>query len=231
METITDVEAATDRLRATVASMDDADLVEPSLLPDWSRAHVLAHLALNAAAMTRVFGGLTRGDQLTVYDSVEARDSDIEEWAALPTAELRDRFTASLAGWEPAAEAVPVDQWKIAIERTPGGRATPADDLLLARRREVEIHHCDLGAGYSPDDWPADFGLALLEHVTPDRADGPGMLLVAADLGVEWRIGSGGDVPKVTGSVGRLAWWLVGRGDGKGLSCDAGPLPTIGAWR
>ncbi|MFG1700137.1 maleylpyruvate isomerase N-terminal domain-containing protein [Nonomuraea sp. NPDC049309] len=42
--------AATDRLLATAASLSDADLAAPSLLPGWTRGHVLAHVAQNAGS-------------------------------------------------------------------------------------------------------------------------------------------------------------------------------------
>ncbi|MEQ4717300.1 maleylpyruvate isomerase N-terminal domain-containing protein [Nonomuraea sp. B19D2] len=38
--------SATGQLPATAASLSDADLAAPSLLPGWTRGHVLAHLRL-----------------------------------------------------------------------------------------------------------------------------------------------------------------------------------------
>src|SRR3954451_15483752 len=45
------VEAASDRLLATVEGLTVAGFAEPSVLPDWTRAHVVAHLALNAEGL------------------------------------------------------------------------------------------------------------------------------------------------------------------------------------
>ncbi len=39
---------ATERLLATAARLTDEDLRAPSLLPGWTRGHVLAHVARNA---------------------------------------------------------------------------------------------------------------------------------------------------------------------------------------
>ena len=39
------------RLVRTVDGLSDEQLAAPSLLPGWTRAHVVAHLALNAEAL------------------------------------------------------------------------------------------------------------------------------------------------------------------------------------
>ena len=55
----------------------------------------------------------------------------------------------------------------------PGTRApSPAAQLLTRRLVEVELHHCDLGAGYGPDDWPAAFAdTELAEPMRSQRQD------------------------------------------------------------
>ena len=42
------IDAATGQLLETAARFTDAEVHEPSLLPNWSRGHVLTHLARNA---------------------------------------------------------------------------------------------------------------------------------------------------------------------------------------
>ena len=42
-EVIDDLESGTERIVATLAALDDADLRAPSALPGWSRAHVATH--------------------------------------------------------------------------------------------------------------------------------------------------------------------------------------------
>jgi maleylpyruvate isomerase len=44
----------------------------------------------------------------------------------------------------------------------------PAAQLLTRRLVEVELHHCDLGAGYGPADWPDYF--AALQLAEPMRS-------------------------------------------------------------
>ena len=38
----------------------------------------------------------------------------------------------------------------------------PAAGLVTRRLVEVELHHCDLGIGYDPANWPASFARAQL---------------------------------------------------------------------
>jgi hypothetical protein len=50
--------------------------------------------------------------------------------------------------------------------------------LPWARLREVEVHHVDLDAGYTPEDWSDAFALRLLrEIVTGAKPDAPAMVL------------------------------------------------------
>ena len=84
--------AADRALVRTVDGLDDEAWAAPSLLPGWTRAHVLAHLALNAEGLAGVLDGARRGRPQPMYASAEARDGDIEDLAAAGPAELRDRF-------------------------------------------------------------------------------------------------------------------------------------------
>jgi hypothetical protein len=56
------------------------------------------------------------------------------------------------------------------------------------------------------------------------------MVLSSTDVDGLWKFGDG-QGPEIEGSVGDLAWWLVGRGGGRGLTCSAGELPVLGRWR
>ena len=95
------------------------------------------------------------------------------------------------------------------------------------RHREVEIHHADLGAGYGPGHWPEEFLDEMFDRAVHDRSDGPGALLRTPEG--ETRLGVG-DGPVVSGSRVDLTWWLLGRGNGEGLTADP-HLPELGAWR
>jgi maleylpyruvate isomerase len=60
---------ATQRLVRTVDGLDDEALAAPSGLPEWTRGHVVAHLALNAEGMARVLDSRAEGEPTTMYTS------------------------------------------------------------------------------------------------------------------------------------------------------------------
>ena len=224
------LEASAIALNRTVDELSAEELAEPSLLPGWSRAHVVAHLALNGVAMAGVVDEVARGQTPAMYESDEQRNSEIEELATADPTELRDQLLAATTQFSDAVAAVDADRWGGAFTRTPGGPAWPAVTIVATRRREIEIHHADLGASYTQHDWPDDFVAELLDTVCVDQADAGPFQLRATDLGRDWAVGGDGG-PTVMGRGADLGWWLTGRGPGEGLSCDSGALPTIGPWR
>ena len=68
-------------LLRTVDSLRSDSWTQPSVLPGWTRAHVAAHLALNAEGLTGAVDGLAHELDVPVYESGERRDADIEELA------------------------------------------------------------------------------------------------------------------------------------------------------
>lgn len=216
---------ATSRYLATVASLTDGELAGPSLLPGWTRGHVVAHVALNAQGMARALRGMRTGEPVPVYDSREAREADIEERAggsAEELASLSQLACLRLAGELRLMKALGD------VDLVPGGPTLTTAGLVDARWREVEVHHADLGLAYSPADWPVPFAAHLLHTAAEDRgAEGVALTLHARDLGETVLVGPGGH--GVAGAAAALAWWLVGRGDGADLAVTR-PLPTLGPW-
>lgn len=216
------------RVVRTVDSLTDDQLREPSLLPGWSRAHVVAHLALNAEGLERVLTAVRLGKDRTMYDSDQARDDEIRELAQGPASELRKRLMAGVHCFTKAGHAMGEDDADRRVERTPGGTTFRLGQVPLMRWREVEIHHVDLDAGYTPASWPAAFSLTLIESMT--RRDWPEPFQVLArDLARTWQFGEGSGGPVVTGPAGALGWWLTGREPDPSLSSN-GPLPVVPPW-
>ena len=213
----------------TVDGLADAAWAEPSPRPGWTRAHVIAHLALNAEGLARVLTGALVGEPATMYDSSESRNADIDELAAAPVSDVRSRLLAATTSFQQAVVAMHEPDWGARFERTPGGPSFAVASVPLMRVREVEIHHADLGSGYSPSDWGAEFAVLLLDSMTRRPYPAP-FRAVAIDLGRSWSYGEGDGSAVVTGSASDLGWWLTGRGAGEGLACDAGALPRIEAW-
>ncbi len=225
---------ATGRLVRTVDGFSDEDWHRPSGLPDWTRAHVAAHLALNAEALTGILEGLARDKPVPMYRSGELRDREIDELVEDGPSAIRDRLLGSGPAFLKAVSHAPADSWEATALRTPTGPPFPVSAIPTMRLREVEIHHADLDAGYGRHDWPAEFVVELLDAVTVDHAGSGPFRVEATDVDAAWLVGgrlSDSGVPVVTGRGADLGWWLTGRGRGDGLRVDADDLPRIGPWR
>src|SRR5205807_199393 len=73
--------AATERLAATVKTMAPEDLGRPSLLPGWTRAHVLTHIARNADGTRNLLLSVRSGHLVRMYASSATRAADIDAGA------------------------------------------------------------------------------------------------------------------------------------------------------
>ena len=222
------LEAATDRLLRTVHALPDEAFAEPSALPAWRRAHVVAHLALNGEALAAALAGVAVGQEVAMYPSQEARDAGIAELAATSPALLRSRLRTAVRGFSGALSLVPPDAMETVIHRLPGSARTfrPADAVGM-RLRETEIHHADLAASYAHTDWDRTFAEHLVATVTA-RETAP-FVVRATDTSQEWTTAAGTG-PVVSGTVADLGWWLTGRGGEDRLEVSGGPMPTIGKW-
>ncbi len=229
--------ASTDRLLATATVLSDARAREPSLLPGWTRGHVLAHIARNADGMVNLLRWARTGTPAPMYASAESRGADIEAGAGRPAAELAADVRESAAALAAAAASMPDDAWTAQV-RALNGPPVPALGVLERRLSEVEIHHVDLAAGYSPGDWPADFLSEALPRVAESFAgrDGvPPCVAWAEGAKESFRIGpeqAGPPVVIIHGQPADLLAWLLGRDDGAGLTVARGDaLPELPPWR
>ena len=222
------------RLVRSVDGLTGDDWAAPSALPDWSRAHVVAHLALNGEALEAVLTGVVEGDPVPMYESQDARDTEIAELAGADPAQLRERLLASTVTFPEAVQRVPPDVWKGRFERTRDGSTLPLLATPVMRLREIEIHHVDLAVGYSPDEWPDGFAEDLVDGMAKrQRGDSPGQGFLVRPLDTDrtWEVGAPGDDPVVvTGPVRHVAWWLTGRPPSQQVSSSRGELPRIGSW-
>ena len=226
-----EIRAAEDRLLRTVSKLPEAGLREPSLLPGWTRAHVLAHVALNAHSLVNLFTWARTGAETPQYPSWEERDAGIETHSSRTLAEHAAALAEAGAAFQAAARDVPLERWSFPVAGI-GGDPVPAERFLFGRLREVEIHHVDLDAGYRPDDWPESFVRAVLDEV-PGRISGRAarpFVAHATDLGIGLEVGEGAPATEVRGRGRELLAWLLGRSDGRGLESGAGALPDVPSW-
>ncbi|GAA1792642.1 maleylpyruvate isomerase family mycothiol-dependent enzyme [Actinomadura chokoriensis] len=216
MISLAEISAATQALLATAARLDDADVRGPSLLPGWTRGHVLTHVARNADGGTRLLTWARTGVESYEYASLDARAAEIEEGANRPADTLVEDVRRSADRFAEAFALMPDEAWERTVQWTTGARH-PAARAADARLTEVLVHHVDLDAGFAPGDWPADFTSRMLAGVTASfarRDDGPALRLHATDTGEDH--GTGDHL--VTGPAPSLLAWLLGRSPATGLS-------------
>ncbi|MGW0903147.1 maleylpyruvate isomerase family mycothiol-dependent enzyme [Streptomyces sp. NPDC002853] len=222
-----------DRLLATAATLSDQDVKAPSLLPTWSRGHVLTHIARSADARTRLLTSARTGTDLPQYASENQREREIEEGAGRPAAALLKDMDTALHRFLTAADKHPANAWSVPV-RWLGGGLRPVRGAVASMLREVEVHHTDLDSGHRPAHWPASFIARELETTTAKlRTDPttPPMTLCADEDEVLWVIGNGPG-PQVKGPAAELLGWLTGRTDGHILTIEPrGPLPALPTWR
>ena len=191
-------------LVASLGSLTDAQVTQPSLLPGWTAGHVLAHIARNADSHARMLQAANRGEVAEQYPGgADQRVGEIEGGAGRPAAEHVADITDACARLEAAWAAMTAEGW--AGEGHTASGPVPVNDLPFRRRRETLVHHADLGLGYSWRDWPADYVRLELARATMLWASRLPMgltTLPAAALALDDRQ--------------RLAW-LLGRTDVAGL--------------
>jgi len=167
------IDQATQRLLDVARVITEPDLRAPSLLPGWTRAHVLAHVARNADAMRNLLVGARSKQNRPAYASAEAREAGIETGARMNAKDLADDLAGAAMAFRTVVTQLPDDAWRFEV-RMLDSVPFPAADLLTRRLVEVELHHTDLAAGYVPADWPAAF--AEIELAEPMRSQREGRL-------------------------------------------------------
>lgn len=233
---LAEVEAATGRVINGAGKLTDADLLEPSPLPRWTRGHVLTHLARNADGLRNLLVWAATGVETPMYASPEARHADINAGAGRPAAEQLADLVGSAERFGTAATEVPEAHWST-IVKLRGGFPIPAWEIFVRRLREVEIHHVDLDVGYTPAHWPAEWVARSLPDIAEglaDREDYPALLLRCEDTDREIpvRPSAAAEATTVSGPEPALLAWLIGRsaGDGLGVEPTGTPLPALPKW-
>lgn len=125
----------------------------PSLLPDWTRRHVVAHLARNAESHVHLFAEAEAGREGEQYPGgAPARAAGIESYVSLGARELVARNRAAVYALEAAWARASARAWEGAGRNSAGVRMKTRD-LPMLRWREVEVHTSDLDAGITFRDW------------------------------------------------------------------------------
>lgn len=186
--------------------VDESRFRRPSLLPGWSRAHVMAHVAANAEALTRLARWARTGVETPMYASVQARDTEIERSALRPADRLMTWLEQSSEVLSNELDGLTPEHWG-AMVRTAQGRVVPATAIPWLRAREVYVHAVDLDRNVGFGSLPDDFLRELCDDARRRR----------------------GDVPEARGPLAEKTAWLTGRPH-QLLSAGGQPVPDLPPW-
>ena len=223
--------AATERLAATVKTMAPEDLGRPSLLPGWTRAHVLTHIARNADGTRNLLLSVRSGHLVRMYASSATRAADIDAGAGRPADVIIADALESSRRFVVDAECMPAERWagQIAFGSVSAHPALiPAVRPVEMRLREVEFHHVDLGAGYTFADSPEPL-LNLLLDDTVTRLGGQGVTVngPARHGSDDWLVELDDVSYTVGGERPDILSWFSGRSTGDTLRASQDRLPAL----
>ncbi|GAA1747009.1 maleylpyruvate isomerase family mycothiol-dependent enzyme [Kocuria aegyptia] len=207
-----------------VNELTDDELDGPSLLPGWSRRHVIAHVGYNARALTRLVQWATTGVETPMYSSPDARNAEIAYGATLPARALRHLNDHAAVSLNVEWRDTPEEAWHHEV-RTAQGRTVPATETVWMRNREVWLHAVDLDNGARFSDVPREVLTRLLREVVGSWAakdTDPGLRIQVTDAPELGELGAGAHqdagIP-VRGDLPAVAQWATGRG---GARLEAG---------
>ena len=229
------VRASTDRFGQTLVSLalDDPAVRAPSLLPGWSRGHVLTHLARDPDGMRRALHGALRGEPTPMYpDGPAGRIADINAGAGRPPADLVADVLAAAGRLDETWSQMTDEAWDV---ETPTATGPSASWRLLGMRwREIEIHWVDLDVGHRPSDWPASFvspllpALAAADRLGPRLPAGLSVDLEVTDTGQLLSVTNGPNRITISGPSWALVGWLLGRP--AAVREELGETPPLAPW-
>lgn len=230
---IASIERTHDRLRATLDGLSDEAVAEPSRLPDWTRGHVLAHLAgFGEAAERQVLRALAGQEAGEFYDGGrEGRNAAIDASAAASAAEHVARVTAVVDRMEGLLDLLDDSYLRLPTAYADG---LPVAALVLAWWREFSIHLTDLDLGPTHTMWGPELREHLVTFLAPRVPTGVQLALEPTDVDEPRRVGQGSLIV-LRGAANDLVAWLAGReplGPVEAHRADGEPvdLPVLGPW-
>ncbi|MFD4643569.1 maleylpyruvate isomerase family mycothiol-dependent enzyme [Lentzea sp. NPDC058436] len=227
---ITAVRQATDVLYEVVEELDEAAVRGRTLLPGWTRGHVITHLARNADALVNLLTWARTGVEHQAYASRADRDADIEEGSHRLLQVIKADLDSACQRFDAACREFPAHSWRSEVTG-PKGQTILASAVPFLRLREIWIHLIDLDAGVGFGDLPADFAEEFLDDAVKQfegRVDpfGIEVTLPGGDQR-SWVVSGPASRSSVSGSAGAVLGWLTGRTDGSELR---GELPDLPDW-
>jgi maleylpyruvate isomerase len=154
---------------ATLDRLSDAELAsDQTVLPGWTRRHLVAHVHYNAEALRRLARWAATGQRCPMYAGPEQRTEEIASGAGLPPDKLRLMVRSSARELGNDLDGLSEQAWHREIV-TAQGRTVDAVEIPWMRTREVAVHAIDLASDTDFTDLPADLVIALVDDVVHRR--------------------------------------------------------------
>lgn len=223
------VQHATEVLVRSASGLDELSVRQPSLLPGWSRAHVITHLARNADACCNLLLWARTGIEHPMYASADDRDEAIQEGAPRSHQLLLEDLVASSDRFAAAARDLPDSDWNAEVTGTTGDM--PAHHIPRMRLLEVWVHLVDLDHDVDFTDIPSADAEQALEDVVQLFGGRPGVPAVSLEVDFgdhrrQWELrGTTSRPEEVSGEPAPMLGWLLGRTGPGELRGDAPELP------
>lgn len=224
-----------------LAQLTAEDLRDPSLVPGWNRAHVVAHVGYHARELAHLIEEIRTGTP--VAESAELGAHNVDYGATLPDAALRNLHAHAAVHLNVEWRDLPAEQWNTIIHRD-GQPPVHVADTAWRRAYEVWVHAEDLNAGARLEDFPP----RLLERLLHDaleswqeRAEQEANPLQLVLRPTDHRLpqpglGPGTDDGAVSGhtvilegTLAALTRWALGRGTA-GVHTTEGTVPILRPW-
>ena len=213
-----------------ISELSNDDVAADSLLPDWSRGHVISHLANNARGLSNLIEWALSGVQKDMYVSVEQRGIDIEEGAKRPGKEIVADFLEQSKIFSANLDRLIAGSLLSDEVVLGNGSHVHPHEITTLRERELLVHLVDLGLGYKANNWTLDWSVKTLKSVSAGKRKERVnfRLLIAGDH--TWTMDQNG-MTDVIGTPQSLAAWLMGREpDDKLVTSDGSPLGKPPLW-
>lgn len=210
--------ASSQRLIDSVSRLADDQIGAMSLVPPWTRGHVLTHICRAGDSLMRLLSWARTGVEVAQYPSMAFRTAQIEAGCRRGAAEILGDLEANVVLFDDAVRSLPANAWSFPVVPRTGEPRTAAT-LVPIRLRELEIHHVDLDVGYTFNDIPtldADWILCdVLDAMALSGVSIAPVRLTATDSDIARLIegGAAGDrsLLQISGPRADLLGWLSGR--------------------
>ncbi len=221
----------------TLANLPDVGLDGSSLLPDWTRRHVIAHVCYNAQGLLRLVQWAATGVETPMYASSEERNAEIERGASLSSSELRSLVVRTSNELDEGWRGLTDEAWHAQVRMTQGPQI-PATTTIWLRTREVWLHAVDLNSGASCDDFPPGLIDRLLSNVISAwrgrqaEENIPNLVVSPTDRGAPKGVGDVNDSSAIVlrGTAVDLTRWATGRGFLGITTANGKPVPLAPRW-